>query len=570
MNTYKNRLESLRDLIRRAGLLGYIVPHADAYQGEFLPPSEERLAWLTGFTGSAGVGVILLNKAFIFSDSRYTLQILREVDATLFEGLETTAHKPADYTATQVGQGGRLGYDPFMHTVKDVREWRDAGLTLVPLEDNLVDKVWTDRPLPPAHPLVSFPLTIAGRNAENKIQVIAQKVQESGAQAALISSPESVAWLLNVRGSDIPCVPVARARALVYAAGDVDLFVENLAQRGPLPPLPPCVKVKDGRDFGAFTGALMLDSSHAPFALAHLAKDVIEAQDPCLLPRSVKTKEELKAIRDAHKRDGVALVRFLAALATKNVSTECQLTQELAHFRCQDSTYRGPSFPTICGFGENGAIIHYHAHPGADAPVRAPGLLLLDSGGQYPGGTTDVTRTLAIGTPTLAQKTHYTLVLKAHITLALQRFPRGTKGVQLDAITRAPLWSAGLDYAHGTGHGVGCALCVHEGPVSLSTRAGEQALLPGMVLSNEPGYYKPGAYGIRIESLMAVVEMEPDWLGFDVLTLAPMERALIVPHMLSSAERAFLNLYHKKVFDILNQELDAQTSSWLLEMTRVI
>ncbi|HBH26607.1 MAG TPA: X-Pro aminopeptidase [Rhodospirillaceae bacterium] len=565
-------LAALRDALRASGADALIVPHADAYQGTFLPASEERLAWLTGFTGSAGCAVITADAAAVFSDGRYALQLKREMDSALFAALDITKVRPAAWVAEQAGHGARLAYAPWLHTLKDVRAWEAGGLTPVPLGDNPVDMLWTDRPSPHAAPIYAFPVAIAGRSAADKIAGIVEEIRQKGPVAALIAAPESVCWLLNIRGGDMPYLPVPRARALVHADGSVDMFVEDRAARGPLPAIP--ARVHDAQGLSAairsLQGPLMVDPDRAPVAIVPLAKEVRESPDPCALPRACKTPEELAAIRDAHRRDGLALVRFGAWLAREGagiISSEVALAHALERFRAADPRYTGPSFPTICGFNANGAVVHYRAREAADAVVRAPGLLLLDSGGQYPGGTTDVTRTIAIGPPTAEQRERYTLVLKAHISLAAQRFPVGTCGVQLDAITRAPLWAAGLDYAHGTGHGVGCALCVHEGPVSLSTRDAGWPLQPGMVLSNEPGVYEAGAYGIRIENLMAVVERAPGWLGFEVLTLAPMDRALVVPEMLEARELTWLNGYHKTVFSLLNKGLEIEDSSWLSEVT---
>jgi Xaa-Pro aminopeptidase len=564
------RLAALRAWLAQSGCDAYIVPRADAYQSEFPPPCDTRLAWLTGFTGSAGCAVVTPGAAAVFSDARYTLQMEREIDPSLYAVHDTARLKPPAW----IPDGARLGYDPWLHTPQEVAGWRAAGVEPVACADNPVDILWIDdRPTPPAAPIRALDVAHAGREAVDKIAQVAAATREAGAGAALIAAPESVCWLLNMRGGDTPYTPVALSRVLVYADGRVDWFVPRLAARGALPPLPTGVTACDEMTLndtlmGLHDTVLWIDPAAAPAAVANRVSKIVEGPDPCAAPRARKTRAETAGIRDAHHRDGLALTRFLAWMARqKEPLTEVTAAQKLSEFRSQDPAYKGPSFPTICGFNANGAVVHYRAMDGSCTALDPPGLLLLDSGGQYTAGTTDVTRVIALGPPTDAQRRDYTHVLKAHIALATQVFPEGTTGAQLDAIARAPLWAAQMDYAHGTGHGVGCALAVHEGPVSLSPRSGAEPLAAGMVLSNEPGFYAPGAYGIRIENLVLVVERAPGWLAFETLTLAPLERALIVPDMLTATERAWLNAYHAQVRAALRAALTDTDLEWLEAQT---
>lgn len=558
------RLEALRAWLVGSGCAAYIVPRADAYQSEFPPPCDARLAWLTGFTGSAGCAVVTPDAAAVFSDARYTLQIEREIDPSLYAAHDTARLKPEAW----LPNGARLGYDPWLHTPREIAAWRAAGVEPVPCVDNPVDILWTEgRPPAPAAPVRAFDVSHAGREAVDKIAQVAAAAREAGASAALIAAPESACWMLNMRGADTPYTPVVLSRALVHADGRTDWFVSRLAARGALPPLPPgveaCDEVTLSDTLMAVRGAILIDPATVPQAAQNLAKRTVDGPDPCAAPRARKTHAEIAGIRDAHRRDGLSLTRFLAWMARHDGPlTEVTAAQKLAEFRSQDLAYRGLSFPTICGFNSNGAVVHYRATDASCAAIDPPGLLLLDSGGQYPAGTTDVTRVIALGRPTDAQRRAYTHVLRAHIALATQVFPEGTTGAQLDAIARAPLWAAQMDYAHGTGHGVGCALAVHEGPAGLSPRSADP-LAAGMALSNEPGFYAPGAYGIRIENLVLVVQRTPGWLAFETLTLAPMERALIAPEMLTAADRAWLNAYHARVFSEFCEDLTAQDRAWL-------
>lgn len=562
---YAKRLEALRDRMVRGRLDAFLVPRTDAYGSEFPPPCDERLAWMTGFTGSAGLAVILADAAGVFSDARYTLQMAAELDPTLFEAHDSRSMPAHNWAARHLEPGARIGIHPLLHTTKDLAPWKEEDFVAVHCAANPVDQLWGDaRPAEPAAPIVPFDVSLAGRDAQDKIADVAAFTRREGAAAVLVAHSESVCWLLNIRGGDLPYTPVPRCRALVYADGRAVCYVPGLTARGALPP---GVDFEDEQalwpTLAAIEGAVLYDPSVTPVAVSDYARDSVEADDPCLAPKARKMEAEQAAIRDAHRRDGLALTRFLAWLARgEGVSSEVHLGHKLEAFRRADPAYRGPSFPTICGFAANGAVVHYRATETSDTVIRGSGLLLIDSGGQYPGGTTDVTRTMAIGTPTPEQRRRYTFVLKAHIALATARFPEGATGVQLDAITRAPLWAQGLDYAHGTGHGVGCALGVHEGPASISPR-GMEKIEAGMVLSNEPGHYEPGAYGIRIENLVLVRPSGPDWLELETLTLAPMERALIEPDLLTHTERTWLNAYHGRVFDEFSQDLTEEDKNWL-------
>jgi Xaa-Pro aminopeptidase len=589
------RLTALRGELERLGLTGFLVPRADEHQGEYVAPHAERLRWISGFTGSAGLAAILTDAAAVWVDGRYTLQVGDQVPADLFEHHHVTKSPAAEWLTKRLRTGDRLGYDPWLHTVEGVERLRTAcataGAELVAVAANPVDAVWVDRPGPPLAPLVVHEAAHAGRDSADKRREVGRALEDARVDAAVLTAPDSIAWLLNVRGGDVRHTPLPLSFALIHKDATVDLFVDARKMSPAVAAhLGPDVRVGAPGDLGPALDRLgqarakvQLEAASAAAWLADrlttAGGEVVRGADPCALPRACKNPVELAGARAAHRRDGAALCRFLAWIARETPGgkvTEVAAADRLDAFRAEQPHFREPSFPTISGAGANGAIVHYRATPATDRPL-APGMLyLVDSGGQYPDGTTDVTRTVAIGSPTAEQRDRFTRVLRGHIDLAMARFPVGTSGPQLDTVARAPLWEAALDYDHGTGHGVGSYLGVHEGPQSVSKRASTVALKPGMIVSNEPGYYKTGEYGIRIESLVAVVECgrpaggEQDLLGFETLTLAPIDLALVEPAGLTGAQRAWLDAYHAWVRETITPLVDAETAAWLERATRPV
>ena len=584
------RLAALRAALARRGLDGFMVPLSDEHQGEYVARRAQRLAWLTGFTGSAGMAIVLAERAALFVDGRYVLQAAAQVDAALYEHRHVT-DEPADAWLRQhLNEGAVLGYDPRLHGAAQrdrlAAPCRAAGARLVACEGNPIDALWQDQPPQPLGPIAPHPVCFAGADAGEKRQTIARRLVEKGAAAAVLSAPDSIAWLLNVRGSDVANSPLPHSFALIHGAGDVDWFVDP---RKLLPEVPAHlgnrVRVRTPEALaGSLDGlagagtAVLIDEAATPAwmvdRLAEGGAEVIRAADPCALPKACKNTVELAGIRAAHRRDGAALTRFLAWLAAAEPGsvTELDAAERLAALRAGGEHYRGPSFDTISGAGPNGAIVHYRVTAESNRTLEPGSLYLVDSGGQYLDGTTDVTRTVAIGRPEAEHRDRFTRVLRGHIALATARFPRGTTGAQLDTLARQFLWQAGLDYDHGTGHGVGHYLNVHEGPQRISRLGSSAALAHGMVVSNEPGYYKAGAYGIRIENLVAVTADDGaggGFLGFETLTLAPIDRALIDPAMLSEGERVWLDAYHARVAGTLAPLLmdDEAVLAWLRAAT---
>ena len=582
------RLGALRDELKRRDLDGFIQPRSDEHQGEYVARKSERLAWLTGFTGSAGLAVVLADKAAVFADGRYTLQVEKEVDGGLFEHCHLTDKPPADWIAANLAPGARLGFDPWLLTPVQTARFqaacKKAGGELAACDGNPVDAVWTGQPTAPLSPVVAHDAAFAGDSSNDKRRRIADGLKADKAGAVVLTAPDSIAWLLNVRGDDVPFTPLALSFAILYADASVELFIDGrkLAP-GTVDHLGGDVKTLEPDAFGPALDRLGKDAKTvrvsadtAPlwvFDRLEKAGAVIDrGDDPCQLPKAIKTTVQIDGIRTAHRRDGASLTRFLAWLdgeAAKGSLMESACADKLESLRRGNDHFQGLSFPTISSAGANGAIVHYRVSEETDAPLRPKSLYLVDSGAQYLDGTTDVTRTIAIGEPTDEMRRNFTLVLKGHIALATARFPEGTTGSQLDTLARLPLWRAGLDYDHGTGHGVGHFLGVHEGPQRISKRPNRVALEPGMVVSNEPGYYKAGAYGIRIENLVTVIQVESDaeklLLGFETLTLTPIDRALVVADMLDGAEVAWLDAYHARVLDEITPLVDEATAEWLAE-----
>jgi Xaa-Pro aminopeptidase len=587
------RLARLRRELAARGLDGFVVPRSDEHQGEYVPPRGQRLAWLTGFTGSAGLAVVLRDRAALFVDGRYTLQAAQQVDASLFEIRHLIEEPPARWIGAALKPGTVLGYDPWLHNPHEVERFRAAAekavASLRAVADNPLDRVWPGRPAAPLAPVVPHADEFAGESAASKRTRLARSLAEEGVAAAVLTMPESIAWLLNIRGGDVPHTPLPLSFAILRDDAAVTLFID----RRKLAPglerhLGNAVTVLSSDQLGPALDALAGEGGRVqadPASAASWIFDRLEAAgarihraaDPCTLPKACKNPVEVDGTRAAHRRDGAALTRFLAWLAREASNgglSEIAASDRLEAFRREGEYFRDLSFPTISGAGSNGAIVHYRAMPETEKRLEPGTLYLLDSGAQYLDGTTDVTRTVAIGEPSAEMRDRFTRVLKGHIALALARFPKGTTGTQLDGFARRGLWQAGLDYDHGTGHGVGSYLGVHEGPQRISKAPSTQPLLPGMIVSNEPGYYKTGAYGIRIENLVLVQPSggaaEREMLGFETLTLAPIDRTLIEPSLLDDDEIAWLDHYHAHVRETLTPLVDPDTARWLADATQPI
>jgi Xaa-Pro aminopeptidase len=585
------RLSRLRRELAARGLDGFVVPRSDEHQGEYVPPRGQRLAWLTGFTGSAGLAIVLKERAALFVDGRYTLQAAQQVDRDLFEIHHLVEEPPAQWLGTAIKSGETLGYDPWLHTPHEVERFRaageKAGAPLRAVADNPLDLVWTDQPAAPLAPVVPHAEEFAGESSASKRARLAVGLAAEGVSAAVLTMPESIAWLLNIRGGDVPHTPLPLSFAILRENANVSLFIDR---RKLMPGLDRhlgnAVSVMAPEQLGPALDALAREGGRVQADPATAAAWIFDrlktacakihhAADPCILPKACKNPVEVDGTRAAHRRDGAALTRFLAWLAQeapKGGLSEIAASDRLEAFRREGEYFRDLSFPTISGAGSNGAIVHYRAMPETEKRLVPGSLYLLDSGAQYLDGTTDVTRTVAIGEPSAEMRDRFTRVLKGHIALAMARFPKGTTGTQLDGFARRGLWHAGLDYDHGTGHGVGSYLGVHEGPQRISKAPSAQPLLPGMIVSNEPGYYKTGAYGIRIENLVLVAtssgEAEREMLGFETLTLAPIDRSLVEPSLLGDDEIAWLDAYHARVRDMLTPLVDADTAQWLAAATR--
>lgn len=586
------RLADLRAELQRRGLDGFVVPRADEHQGEYVPRRSQRLAWLTGFRGSAGMAIVLADRAAIFVDGRYTLAVRDQVDTKAFVPLQIPEESPEAWIAANLPKGGRLGFDPWLQTVdgqeRFLRATARAGGSLVPVEQNPIDAVWRDHPAPPLAPVLPHPAEYAGESSEQRRRRIADIIAAKGADLAFLTAPDSIAWLLNVRGGDVPRTPFALGFALLHVDGHVDLYMDRrkipdrtVAWLGNAVTLAPPEELGLAIDsLGKLGKRVLIESSTAPFWAAtrlHAAGALlVRDADPVALPKACKNAVELEGIRVAHRRDGAAVSRFLgwlAAASTSGTLREIEVSDRLQAIRQETGKLRDLSFDTISGAGPNGAIVHYHASKATERTLEPGSFYLVDSGGQYRDGTTDITRTIAIGTPSAEMKDRFTRVLKGHIALATARFPAGTTGSQLDALARYALWQVGLDYDHGTGHGVGAYLSVHEGPHRISKVANNVALQPGMIVSNEPGYYKTGAYGIRIENLVAVTEAEIDgadrrYFEFETLTLAPIDLNAVDVGLLTEGEKNWLNAYHARVREVVSPQVDETTRTWLEEATR--
>ena len=587
-------LQTLRVELAKRQLDGFIISRADEYQGEHVPRHSERLNWLTGFTGSAGVAIVLQHTAALFVDSRYSLQAIAEVDCTLFEQKHFSKTAPAAWLATHAETGKCIGYDPWLHTPDEIWQLETAvqttSVTLQQTHPNPIDTVWHNQPHWPLAPAFPYPLSYAGQSGHAKRSTVAADLIKRRADATVLTTPDSIAWLLNIRGGDVPYTPLPLAFAILHADASVDLFLDRRKltpavthHMGPDVRVSPPQAFEDALDSLGRCGArVSLDMTAVPVAVAERLRaakaPIVSAPNPCALYQAQKNAVELRGIRAAHCRDGIALVRFLWWLERSVLNnypvTELDAAEQLQAFRREGMHFRGLSFATISATGTNSAIVHYHPTPKTNQPLCPGTLYLVDSGAQYLDGTTDVTRTVALGSVGTELRRRFTQVLKGHIALATALFPIGTTGSQLDVLARLPLWAEGIDYDHGTGHGIGSYLSVHEGPQRISTLCSDIPLVPGMIVSDEPGYYKAGAYGIRIESLLAVRQVLPPPAGaersiltFEVLTLVPIDRTLIDLALLSPSEQTWVDTYHAHVRDTLTPFLDTESVAWLTQAT---
>lgn len=588
------RAALLRAELKRLSLDGFLIPRADAHQGEYVPACDCRLQWLTGFSGSAGVAAVLGEDGAIFVDGRYTIQVTEQVDLEVFEAKHLINEPLAGWLGQVLRNGQRLGYDPMLHTVREVRRLREvcekAGAELVAVESNPVDAVWSERPEAPVGQVVLYGAELAGQASSEKIDEIRKVIVEKGAEACVLTQPDSIAWLYNIRGSDVPHTPIPLSFSLVRAAGAPVLFIDGRKLSNEVrSTLEAFLDIEAPErllgylaDMGADGAKVMIDPAIAGQAIADAIESkggkVVEATDPVALPKAVKNQTEIAGAKAAHLRDAVAFVKFLRwfdeAAATGELD-EISAAEKLEEFRRDTGVLKDISFDTISGAASNGAICHYRVTRDSNLTIPLGRPFLIDSGGQYEDGTTDITRTIAVGEMSDEMKRHFTLVLKGHIAISSARFPVGTSGAQIDALARISLWNAGLDFDHGTGHGVGAYLSVHEGPQRIS-KAGHVALKPGMIVSNEPGYYPAGQYGIRLENLelvhepQAIAGGERPMLGFETLTLVPFDLRLVDLALFTEQERSWLNSYHASVFEALAGDLDEAEQAWLREATRAI
>ena len=585
------RVAALRAELKVRGLDGFVVPRADRFQNEYVPPSDQRLAWLTGFTGSAGLAIVLAERAAVFVDGRYQVQVRDEVDSDIFSIEHLVDHPPAAWIKANVPAGARLGYSPWLHSVDGAERLAkacdEAHAKLVAVEDNPVDVIWTDRPEPPLRAVVAHEMRYAGEEASSKLERIQAEMQGHAADTLMVSDPHAVSWLFNIRGSDVPHTPVVLAFATVPREGRPTIFVDlrkiGNEIRSRLEEIadvrPNAAFERDLAALGREHRTVWLDPAICPEAIARLIVEnggtVVRGPDPIAPMKAVKNRIEIDGARAAQLRDGVAVTRFLAWFdrqAPRGELTEIAAVEALESFRRETGLLKDISFPTISGAGPNGAIVHYRVTRKTNRRIAQNDLFLLDSGGQYEDGTTDITRTVAVGVPTAEMRRNFTLVLKGHIAIARAVFPDGTTGAQLDPLARQYLWRAGLDFDHGTGHGVGSYLSVHEGPARIS-KLGGVALKRGVILSNEPGYYRTDAYGIRIENLVLVTEAaavlgaEKPLNAFETLTLVPIDTRLIEPEMMTADERAWFDAYQARVREALAPLLDTTTRAWLFAAT---
>ena len=581
------RLADLRAELTREGLDAFIVPRADAHQGEYVAARDDRLAWLTGFTGSAGFCAALKGVAGVFIDGRYRVQV-RDQTADCYTPVHWPETQLGPWLVEHLPNGGTVGIDPWLHTLGDATKLNTqlagSGIKVVETE-NLVDRIWHDQPARPASPVTKYPKELAGAGDETKRGNISKILRDTGQASAVLTLPDSICWLLNIRGADIPKIPVTHAFAVLHADGQMDLFSdpEKFESLGS----DPAITLHHWDAFEAvlksLAGPVRVDKDTAPLAVTRILEaagiDIAYAPDPCILPKARKNPTEIAGTRAAHLRDGAAMCEFLAWLdetAPQGGLSEIDVVKKLEGFRRATNALKDISFDTICGAGPHGAVVHYRVTEGTNRVIAPGELLLVDSGGQYLDGTTDITRTMAIGAHTGEQRACFTRVLQGMIAISMARWPKGLAGRDLDALARIALWRAGQDYDHGTGHGVGTYLSVHEGPQRIS-KVSDVTLEPGMILSNEPGYYRDGAFGIRIENLVVVQMADAieggdarEMLDFETITWVPIDRTLIDVEMLTQAERVWLNSYHTDVFAKMAPRVSETTKNWLTQATAAI
>ena len=590
---FENRLAALRVELKNQGLDGFAVPLTDEHQSEYVAGYAQRLAWLTGFLGSAGFAIVTADAAAIFVDGRYTIQVKDQVDDTVFKHCHFAEGTPLKWLTKHVKEGDVVGYDPFLHT----QPWVDAaskklaskGAKIKPVTKNPIDAVWADQPDEPNKAVVSQPLEYSGVASGDKREQLAKILSEQGADVGVLTALDSIAWLFNIRSDDVLNTPVSLAFATIHSDATATLYIDPIKVDNVLREhLGNGVEVREKSTFidglkglGVEGKTVLVDpatASSAIFsALSGAGAKIVKDMDPCALPKSRKNKTEQEGAKTAHVRDGGAICTFLHWLsieAPKGGLDELSAAAKLQSIREKGDIFQDLSFRTISAAGPNGAICHYSVSEETNRPIENNSIYLVDSGGQYFDGTTDITRTIAVGAPTPEQKDRFTRVLKGHIALATAIFPKGTTGSQLDALARKPLWDVGLDYDHGTGHGVGSYLAVHEGPGRIANTPNTIALEEGMIFSDEPGYYKAGEYGIRIENLVLVSKVKTsgdrDMLGFNTLTLAPIDHNLIETSLLTADELAWLNAYHARVNAEISPLVDAETKAWLQKVTSTL
>ncbi|GAB6263492.1 aminopeptidase P family protein [Photobacterium sp. 53610] len=583
------RVAQIRQWLEAEQLDALVIPHEDEYLGEYIPEHNERLLWATGFTGSAGAAVIGRDKAAMFVDGRYVVQVRKQVPGDVFEYRHLIEEPPMQWVADHFAAGSKIAVDPRLHSgawLKRTQQSLDSSLELVLLNTNPIDTLWQDRPAPTLSDARLMGLDFVGQHSSEKRANIAASLQKQKADAVLLTQLDSIAWLLNIRGSDVQCLPVLLSTAILHNDGSVDFFIDESRL-----PVEFAAHVGEGvriqapetleHRLKALNGKhVLLDPATSNAWAGQTLRDagavILEGADPCMLPKAAKNPTEVAGMKASHIRDGVAVSKFLAwvdrQVAAGNLLDEATLADQLWQFRIEDPSCTDVSFDTISAAGGNAAMCHYnHNNQPEPGVLQMDNVYLVDSGGQYPDGTTDITRTIAVGNPGDEVKQTFTLVLKGHIALASARFPRGTTGSQLDALARQHLWAHGFDFDHGTGHGVGHFLNVHEGPQRISKVPNPTALLPGMVLSNEPGYYRADAFGIRIENLELVVEVPTEGdmtvLGFESLTRAPIDRRLVDLSLMTDSELAWLNTYHQTVFDVISPSLQGEDLTWLKQAT---
>lgn len=583
------RLAQLRQVMAQNALAGFLVPRADAHQGEYVAAHDERLTWLTGFTGSAGFAAVTLQDAGVFIDGRYRVQVKDQVDLAHFTPVPWPETKLADWLRAALPDGGVVGFDPMLHSFEQIDQilkgLEGSAITLSETP-NLVDAIWDDQPAPPMGLITPYPEALAGEAHSAKRARIAQVLRTDGHAAAVLTLPDSIAWLLNVRGTDIARNPVPHGFAILHDTGHLTLFADPAKVDDALRHhLGPQITLRPPNAFGpalrALTGTVRVDRASAPIwvtgQLSEAGVDMDWGEDPCILPKACKNSAEISGSQEAHLRDGAAMVEFLCwldATLPHTSLTEIDVVTKLESARAATGKLRDISFETIAGTGPNGAIVHYRVTRDTNRTIQRGDLLLIDSGGQYLDGTTDITRTLPVGEVGAEERECFTLVLRGMIAISRAQWPRGVAGRDLDALARAPLWATGRDYDHGTGHGVGAYLSVHEGPQRLS-RVSTLPLREGMILSNEPGYYREGAFGIRIENLIVVQKADPgpdgrDMLSFRTLTFVPIDRRLIAVDLLSPQERDWLNAYHQQVYDKIAPRVSAPAQDWLRQACAAI